>query len=96
MARRRKKPTRSPARDGQPAPVDQAAAGGWPAPAPVPVLNSRWDALMSLEGLASEARQAAAERDRGVAVARAAGATWVEVADALGVTRQAARQRYGS
>lgn len=92
MSRRKKKPSRAPSAGAAPAAVDVEA----PPAKVVPVLSNRWDAMTRLERLASDARRAAAARDRGVREARAAGASWVEVADVLGVSRQAARQRYGA
>lgn len=42
-----------------------------------------------------DAENAAAEIAAGVAAARASGRSWAEIALVLGVTRQAAQQRYG-
>lgn len=46
---------------------------------------------------AKAARLAAAEKDLRASVQRARdeGATWQEIGDALGITRQAAQQRFG-
>ena len=79
-----------------------------PAPSPAvvvgvvqaePVSASEGDAAMALAWLFMESRRVAAyERDlpEVVAVARAGGATWQDVAGALGVSRQAVAQRFGT
>jgi hypothetical protein len=50
------------------------------------------DALAALVALAAEIDAATAE---GVAGLRAAGYSWAEIAARLGITRQAAQQRWG-
>ncbi len=70
---------------------------GW-----LPILDSnrsnypKGDALAGLEQLAGWRQAIDGElTPRYVAAARAAGATWQQVADALGVSRQTAHERYG-
>jgi len=70
---------------------------GW-----LPVLDSdrsnypKGDALAGLEQMAGWRRAIDAQlAPRHVAAARAAGATWQQIADALGVSRQTAHERYG-
>lgn len=57
--------------------------------------NVRWDALDGLAGAVEDHRLATAARDRAVKAARHRGATWVDIAGVLGVSRQAAAKRYG-
>ena len=52
--------------------------------------------LATVGRLASEALRVADDLDGAVQLARASGATWQQIADELGVSRQAAQQRYGS
>lgn len=96
MARKKKRTGGSPARAAAPTRVDlvDQPLPELPPAAEPPVLNNRWDALLALEDLATAAAEAARLRDLGVERAREAGASWVSIGEALGVTRQAARQRY--
>jgi DNA-directed RNA polymerase specialized sigma24 family protein len=52
------------------------------------------DALAELADLTARLVELHARQDALVVRARAAGATWAQVADALGVTAQAAHKRY--
>lgn len=53
-------------------------------------------AVDAVRGAAGTLRSAAAELEEAVRLARAAGATWQQVADACGMTKQSAWQRWGS
>jgi hypothetical protein len=68
----------------------RSAVGKGTAPRPVP--GAELDRL-------ADAAQAAADADRQLATAahgaRTAGATWTQIGDALGLSRQAAQQRWG-
>jgi hypothetical protein len=57
--------------------------------------NNRWDAIRSLEQTVALERDVARRRSRQVRAARAAGASWTELARVLGVSPQAVQQRYG-
>jgi hypothetical protein len=48
----------------------------------------------AIRAAAAQARDAEAAKQVAVTAARVAGVTWTDVGDALGVTRQAARERY--
>lgn len=76
--------------------LGQSEAAGIPADR-VPVVVERLDAGSSLDALRA-ARAARYDLDRaellGVRMARAAGHSWGDIADALGVTRSASFQRY--
>lgn len=50
--------------------------------------------LHRIEKLATDISQLAAEQDFAVSQARASGATWAEIATALGCSPQAAHKRY--
>jgi len=50
--------------------------------------------LRRIEKLATDISQLAAEQDFAVSRARAAGASWAEIANALGCSPQAAHKRY--
>ena len=54
-----------------------------------------WRALEAVEAAAGLLRTAESSLDRAVVSARGIGHTWGELAVALGVTRQAAQQRFG-
>jgi DNA-directed RNA polymerase specialized sigma24 family protein len=51
-------------------------------------------ALQRIEKLTAHISQLTAEQDFAVSQARANGATWAEIADALGCSPQAAHKRY--
>jgi hypothetical protein len=51
--------------------------------------------IAELGALADDADDIAEDIARTVALIRAAGGTWTAIGDELGVTRQAAQQRYG-
>jgi hypothetical protein len=53
------------------------------------------EALKKLRGIRDINAQLDKQAARAVAQAREAGATWTEVGQSLGVSRQAAQQRYG-
>ena len=50
--------------------------------------------LQRIENLAAQITQLAVEQDLAVSQARAGGATWAEIAHALGCSPQAAHKRY--
>lgn len=54
------------------------------------------DATAALEAARTRHRQALADVDEAVRVARAAGLSWVDVGRATGMTRQSARERWGN
>ena len=54
------------------------------------------DVLVRLEALRDVTRAASEATGAAVAAARAAGVSWQRVGDALGVSRQAASQRFGA
>lgn len=64
-------------------------------PAATPATGTPIAATTTLRSLADEVRRASAAVDAEVARLRAAGLGWPQIGAALGVTRQAARQRYG-
>ena len=70
-----------------------------PAPRPtvpaVPRGNQRWDSLAALSSTVEQVRSLEARRDRQALQARSQGATWTDIAAALGVSPQAVQQRYG-
>ena len=53
------------------------------------------EVLADLAAAAVQVREAERRRDELARLAAASGASWVAIAQQLGVTRQAARQRYG-
>jgi ECF sigma factor len=55
---------------------------------------SRTAALKKVETVAERLANLEAQRDTAVAVAMAAGCTWVEIGAALGVSAQAAHRRF--
>lgn len=57
--------------------------------------NNRWDALRALNEAVRLEAAARRRRDRAVLRARQMGATWTDIGRVLGVTPQAAGQRYG-
>ena len=59
------------------------------------VLGRDWAALDAIGTAAGHLRAAESEVSRAVAHARALGHSWGELGAALGVTRQAAQQRFG-
>jgi hypothetical protein len=59
------------------------------------VKNSTTVALLYVEELVRAQGDISKSITRAVGKARARGATWTQIGDALGVTRQAARQRFG-
>ncbi len=82
MGKRSRTRVRLAARQGRPLP---------PPPAPVPRQPS---GLARLAALAAHHRELAAAIGSQVDALAAAGTPWPQIAAALGVTRQAARQRY--
>ncbi|HML52029.1 MAG TPA: hypothetical protein PKD84_11590 [Propionicimonas sp.] len=52
-------------------------------------------ALEALSGASGELRQAEANLDHAVVQARRAGASWASIGQAIGISRQAAHERWG-
>ncbi len=78
---------------GTPADTEQWLAQLDPDDPSVKVRDGRW--LRAVRAAADTAAQAADDLRTAVAVARANGESWATIGMVLGVTRQAAQQRFG-
>jgi len=58
-------------------------------------VNSLEDALQALERSSADIRAAQLRLEEAVLAARAAGASWAQIGDATGMSRQAAHERWG-
>ena len=58
-------------------------------------MNSLEDALQVLERSSADIRAAQLRLEEAVLAARAAGASWAQIGDATGMSRQAAHERWG-
>ena len=58
-------------------------------------MNSLEDALQALERSSADIRAAQLRLEEAVLAARAAGASWAQIGDATGMSRQAAHERWG-
>lgn len=95
MAKKTRQARRARTRpDVAPTQLQQSPPPPRPTVPAVPAGNQRWDTLAALASTAEQIRSLEARRDRQARQARSQHATWTDIGAALGVTPQAAQQRY--